>query len=134
MPHPEGDQECDACTVEVLVDTSAVYKYRVLVPLLESRGERGVISTQVELELLQNAASGKPAYPAHPFLLVPDTANFVAMARMRHQYAGQSGPGVEGDIIIGTTAISTARRLYSSDQFLVAAVVKSGGSAEWVPW
>lgn len=117
----------------MLVDTSAVYKYRTLVPLLASRGEHGVISTQVNVELHQNVAEGKLGYPKHPFQQVPDVANSVVMARMRQQYAGKSGRGVEGDIVIGTTAISSGRRLYSSDEFLVAAVTNAGGTAEWVP-
>jgi predicted nucleic acid-binding protein len=60
-------------------------------------------------------------------------ANSVVMGRMRQQYAGQSGPGIEGDIIIGTTAITSGRKLYTSDFGLEAAVVKSGGQAEYVP-
>ena len=131
---PGSDESCDelhgwACTVEVLVDTSAVYKFRVLVPVLESRGERGVISTQVETELRDN----KLAYPAHPFTRVPDESNFVAMARMRQQYAERTGRGTDGDLVIGTTAISTRRKLYSSDDFLVGAVGRAGGKAEFVP-
>jgi hypothetical protein len=118
---------------EVLIDTGAVYSYKVLVPLLESRGERGVISTQVQAELLQNDARGKPRYPNHPFPEVPDVANFVAMARMRQQYFGRNQVGDEGDIIIGTTAISSGRLLYSSDPFLVGAVTRAGGRAQWVP-
>ncbi len=118
---------------EVLIDTSAVYSYKVLVPLLDSRGERGVISTQVEVELQRNAATGKAYYPPHPFPQVPDVANFVAMARMRQQYVGRSGTGLEGDIIIGTTAISSGRLLYASDHFLVGAVIRAGGRAQWVP-
>jgi hypothetical protein len=59
---PQGADDCGG--TEVLIDTSAVYKYKTLVPLLESRGERGVISTQVELELQNNTY--KNPYPAHP--------------------------------------------------------------------
>lgn len=114
---------------EVLVDTSAVYKFAVLVPMLEARGERGVISSQVELELQRN----KLHFPAHPFTLVPDVANSVAMARMRQQFPNHSAQGVEGDIIIGTTAISTGRKLYTSDSSLAAAVINAGGIAEYVP-
>lgn len=116
-----------AHTKELTDPTSAVYKFAVLVPMLEARGERGVISSQVELELQRN----KLHYPAHPFTLVPDVANSVAMARMRQQFPNHSAQGVEGDIIIGTTAISTGRKLYTSDSILAAAVIKAGGIAEY---
>jgi hypothetical protein len=86
----------------------------------------------VEAELQQNATRGKAPYPKHPFLEVPDAANFVAMARMRQQYADRSDQGDAGDIIIGTTALSYGWRLYSSDVFLVEAVINAGGSAELV--
>jgi RHS repeat-associated protein len=116
-----------------LIDSSAVYRYRTVVPMLEAQGEQGVISDRVELELQNNASSKGLPYPAHPFPIVPDVANSVVMARMRQQYSLQAGPGIEGDIIIGTTAITLGRRLYTSDRFLLNAVINAGGSAKWVP-
>jgi hypothetical protein len=116
----------------VLIDTSAVYKYPILAPILASRREAGVISPEVTIELSRNAAGDKLSYLAHPFTLVPDEANAVAIARMRNQYSGKGGAGVEGDIIIGTTAITSGRKLYSGDGFLVAAVIGAGGSAVYV--
>jgi hypothetical protein len=51
-----------------------------------------------------------------------------------NQYASKTAEaGDEGDIIIGTTAISSGRILYSADRFQVAAVWKSGGRAVLVP-
>ncbi len=73
------------------------------------------------------------AYPGHPLDLVPDVANAVAMARVRQQFPNLNAQGVTGDVIIGTTAISTGRTLYSSDSGLLSAVRSSGGVAIWVP-
>jgi hypothetical protein len=42
-------------------------------------------------------------------------------------------PGFQGDIIIGTTAIRLGRILLASDQELVAAVIRIGGLAVWMP-
>jgi predicted nucleic acid-binding protein len=135
-PPPRAD-ECpigtDCERSEALIDTSAVYHFRVVVPILEAAGERGVISDQVEGELQANVLAKGRGYPAHPFGRVRDEANAIAMARMRQQYRATSGPGDEADIIIGTTSITTDRRLYSSDDRLVSAVRNSGGRATYVP-
>jgi RHS repeat-associated protein len=131
-----GRTDEDERMEEVLLDTSAVYKWPVLVPVLTSLYQEGVISAMVELELQENDANPeKPDYPRYQFRIVPDEFNFVVMGRMRNAYASKTskGTGDEGDIIIGTTAVSSGRILYTADKFQWAAVWKSGGKAVLVP-
>ena len=123
---------------EVILDTSAVYLYRVAVAAGIIRpNETAVITDTVEVELDENdkkLAPPKPIY-ADLFPIIPDVYDRQIATALRQylDYFQPSDPGRDNDVIIGTTAIVTHHTLITGDITLYRGVLQLGGDARFVP-
>ena len=131
---------------EVLLDTSAVYKFNRA--RLELR-EIPVISQAVLRELENNAARGGRAMPSYLnlFKVVPDEGTVATRLAIRQGIidpylikgaaleATKNNPGIRGfwaDGIIGATALKSNRLLITGDSAFYEAFTAMGGDARFV--
>ncbi|MEL6548176.1 MAG: hypothetical protein AAFQ82_26350 [Myxococcota bacterium] len=136
---------------EVILDTNAVKKFKEAKTLLQP-GEVAVITRQVRRELEEQVAKGIFGEDvlrfASRFPVVDDVSDISVLAGVRRQVAQftrrrsdvrefppySSIRGLDGDGIIGATAILTNRPIISSDQAFARALQSLVGRVEVRPF